>query len=81
MIKFIKKIMYLNSGNEFEYRCEVIGIINELLIAFCFMVGSIFFFFDKLLTAGIWLFVVGSTQMLVNPIIKITKLIFKKRFK
>lgn len=64
-----------------EHRYEVLGIINEILIAMWFIIGSFFFFSDTLVFAGTCLFVTGSTQMLIKPLIKIAKLIhIKKRF-
>lgn len=76
--------LVINIGHEqlvIERIYEVIGIANEICIGLWFVIGSFFFFSNTLVTAGTWLFVTGSVQMLVKPIIKITKLIhLKKRF-
>lgn len=31
----------------------------------CFLIGSIFFFYESLINFGIWLFVIGSLGMLI----------------
>ena len=50
---------------------EWIHIVNDFLIAFWFVVGSIFFFYSSLTYYGIWLFLIGSCQMLLGPIIRV----------
>ncbi|MFP4437635.1 MAG: YrhK family protein [Chloroflexaceae bacterium] len=42
----------------------IIGIIGNV----CFFVGSIFFLFDTLQTAGTWLFIFGSLGMLISSV-------------
>lgn len=54
-------------------RYEVISIVNDILIGLWFVVGSILFFFDSLVYAGTWLFVIGSVEMLVRPTIRLTR--------
>jgi hypothetical protein len=34
----------------------------------CFFVGSVFFFFGSLQTAGVWLFTLGSLGMLIDTL-------------
>ncbi len=50
---------------------EWVHIANDFLIAFWFLVGSIFFFYSSLQYYGTWLFVIGSFQMLAGPIIRV----------
>ena len=45
-------------------------IANDALIALEFLIGSLFFLWPALEHAGVWLFVAGSCQMLVGPIIR-----------
>lgn len=45
----------------------------------CFFVGSIFFFYESLKTAGIWLFVIGSLGMLLGSIGEFLVKVEKKR--
>ncbi|HKJ12531.1 MAG TPA: YrhK family protein [Ornithinimicrobium sp.] len=52
-------------------RYEVISIVNDILIGLWFVVGSILFFFDSTVTAGTWLFLIGSIQLVVRPLIRL----------
>ncbi|WP_240930582.1 YrhK family protein [Isoptericola sp. BMS4] len=61
-------------------RYEVVSIVNDLLIGTWFVIGSVFFFFASLSTAGTWLFLVGSVQMLVRPAIRFRRRVHLKRF-
>lgn len=49
---------------------EWLHILNDLFIGIYFLVGSIFFLYPHLEQAGIWLFIVGSGQMLVGPLLR-----------
>ena len=51
-----------------ERRYRALGALNDLLIAIWFLVGSVFFFYDKLMTDGTGLFVAGSLQLLLRPL-------------
>lgn len=42
----------------------ILGLIGNT----CFVVGSVFFLFEPVKTAGIWLFVVGSLGMLLGSV-------------
>lgn len=53
-------------------RYEVVGIINDVLIALWFLAGSICFFYSSLMSLGTWLFVIGSAQMLIRPLIRLS---------
>jgi len=61
-------------------RYEVLSIVNDLLIGIWFLIGSVFFFFDSLVDAGTWLFVVGSVEMLIRPSIRFARRVHLKRF-
>lgn len=50
--------------DDFEWIHIFLGLIGNLT----FFVGSIFFFYEPLKTAGIWLFVIGSFLMMVGSI-------------
>lgn len=60
-------------------RYEVASIINDILIACWFAVGSVFFFFAELVTAGTWLFLVGSVQLLIRPVIRLHRRVTLRR--
>ena len=62
-----------------QRRYEALGVINDLLIAIWFLIGSIFFLNDSLMQSGTWLFIVGSAQFLIKPLIKLASLIHVSR--
>ncbi|WP_138465126.1 YrhK family protein [Poseidonocella sp. HB161398] len=43
----------------------------DFLAALLFVAGSIFFFYDSLMTAGTWLFLVGSICFAMKPTIRL----------
>ena len=48
-------------------RWEVASIINDILIAVWFIIGSILFFNESTTVAGTWLFLLGSIELLIRP--------------
>jgi len=52
---------------------EVVSIVNDVMVALWFVVGSILFFSESTTTAGTWLFLVGSVQLLIRPLIRLTR--------
>jgi hypothetical protein len=58
-----------------QRRYEALGAFNDLLIAIWFLLGSFFFLNESLVENGTWLFIVGSAQLLIKPLIKLTSLI------
>ncbi|GGE56710.1 hypothetical protein GCM10007421_34100 [Halopseudomonas oceani] len=58
-----------------QRRYEALGAFNDLLIAIWFLIGSFFFLNATLVDSGTWLFIVGSAQLIIKPIIKLTSLI------
>ena len=58
-----------------QRRYDALGAVNDLLIAIWFLIGSFFFLKDSLMTDGTWLFIAGSAQLLVKPLIKLISLI------
>lgn len=54
-------------------RYETLAIINDILIGVWFLIGSFFFFSDTLSYAGTWLFVIGSAEMLIRPVIRLAR--------
>ncbi|WP_176583166.1 YrhK family protein [Priestia megaterium] len=55
----------------FKKSYKVINTINDFLIGIWFLIGSILFFYDSLKNIGIWLFFLGSVQLLIRPTIKL----------
>jgi hypothetical protein len=54
-------------------RYEAASIANDVLIGIWFIVGSIFFFFASMMTAGTVLFLIGSLQMTIRPVIRLAR--------
>lgn len=60
-------------------RYEAASIANDILIAIWFIVGSILFFSPALTTAGTWCFLAGSVELLIRPLIRLTRQIHVQR--
>lgn len=60
-------------------RYEIASILNDLLIAVWFLVGSILFFREATTYAGTWLFVLGSAQLAIRPTIRLGRRIHLQR--
>lgn len=60
-------------------RYETLSILNDALIALWFIIGSILFFQEDTTTAGTWLFLVGSVELLIRPVIRLTRNIHIKK--
>lgn len=54
-------------------RYEVLSILNDVMIAVWFIIGSILFFSESTTTAGTWLFLAGSVELLIRPVIRLTR--------
>lgn len=62
-----------------QRRYEALGALNDLLIAIWFLIGSFFFLNESLTQDGTWLFIVGSAQLIIKPLIKLTSLVHVKK--
>jgi hypothetical protein len=60
-------------------RYEVLSIVNDILIAIWFLVGSILFFSEATTYAGTWLFVLGSVELLIRPMIRLARRVHLQR--
>lgn len=54
-------------------RYEALSIVNDILVGLWFLVGSIMFFSPSWTTTGTWLFVAGSAELLIRPLIRLTR--------
>ena len=54
-------------------RYEVLSIVNDILVALWFIVGSILFFSDATTIAGTWCFLAGSVELLIRPVIRLSR--------
>lgn len=72
----------LTFGNEqvvIRKRYEIASILNDFLIAIWFLIGSIFFLYPDTTRLGTWLFIIGSTQFLARPVIRLARHIHVRR--
>ncbi|MQA13300.1 MAG: hypothetical protein GEV09_03760 [Pseudonocardiaceae bacterium] len=60
-------------------RYEVLSIVNDILIGVWFTVGSILFFFESTVTVGTWLFLLGSIELLIRPVIRLGRRVHVRR--
>lgn len=60
-------------------RYQVASILNDFLIGIWFLVGSVAFFDPKWETFGVWLFVIGSAQLILRPAIRLARSIHLQR--
>ncbi|WP_328377164.1 YrhK family protein [Streptomyces sp. NBC_00440] len=52
-------------------RYEVASILNDILVAVWFIVGSVMFFSDDWTVTGTWCFLIGSIELLIRPVIRL----------
>lgn len=60
-------------------RYAALSIVNDVLVAIWFLAGSILFFSEATTYAGTWLFVVGSVELLIRPVIRLSRLVHLRR--
>ena len=60
-------------------RYEVASMLNDIMTGLWFVVGSIFFFYESMQIPATWLFLIGSIQLLIRPIIRIARDVHLRR--
>lgn len=60
-------------------RYEFFYLLNDIMIAVWFIIGSILFFSETTTELGTWLFLIGSIELLIRPLIRILRSIHLKR--
>lgn len=60
-------------------RYESLSIVNDLLQGLWFAIGSFLFFSEATMTAATILFALGSLQMLIRPVIRLSRRIHLRR--
>ena len=60
-------------------RYEVLSIVNDILVAVWFIIGSILFFNESTATAATALFLLGSIELLIRPVIRLARRVHVKR--
>lgn len=74
--------LVLRLGHEelvIRYRYEVASIVNDLLIAVWFIVGSALFFSESTTTMGTWCFLLGSVELALRPAIRLGRHLHLRR--
>lgn len=59
------------SHEEIVRRYEIARTVVEFLAAVTFIIGSVFFFYESLIYAGTWFFLIGSVLFAVRPSIRL----------
>lgn len=62
-----------------ERRYETISILNDLMLGVEFLVGSVFFLYPNMQTAGVWVFIMGSAQLMIRPLIRLARHLHLRR--
>lgn len=60
-------------------RYQAASVLNDFCIGVWFLIGSVLFFYPELVEAGTWLFVLGSAQLLVRPLIRLSHYVHLRR--
>lgn len=60
-------------------RYEVLSIVNDILVALWFVIGSVLFFWESTTTTATWFFLVGSLQFLARPVIRLSRRVHLQR--
>lgn len=56
-----------------NHRYEALSILNDIFIGIFFTVGSVLFYFSELETWAITMFVLGSIDFLLRPVIRLAR--------
>ncbi|MDD9205644.1 YrhK family protein [Georgenia sp. 10Sc9-8] len=62
-----------------DNKYETLSIINDVLIAVFFVAGSIMFYFESLQTEATTMFLLGSIDFLLRPVIRLARRVHLKR--
>lgn len=60
-------------------RYEVLSIVNDILVALWFVIGSVLFFHEATTYAGTWMFLVGSIELMIRPLIRLARRVHLRR--
>ncbi|MDJ1132676.1 YrhK family protein [Streptomyces iconiensis] len=64
-----------------QQRYEAASVLNDILIAVWFLIGSIMFFSPEWTRAGTWCFVLGSVELMIRPAIRLGRQLHIKRLR
>src|SRR5699024_1445202 len=68
-----------HAGRRGRDRYESLSIANDVVLGIWFTVGSFLFFSESTMTEATVLFVLGSMQMLIGPVIRVSRRIHLRR--
>lgn len=60
-------------------RYEAASIANDILISLWFIVGSVMFFSEAWTVPGTWCFLIGSVELLIRPVIRLSRHVHLQR--
>ena len=60
-------------------RYEALSIANDVLTAVWFIAGSTLFFSTSTATVATWLFLLGSVELLLRPVVRLARLVHLRR--
>ena len=60
-------------------RYEALSTVNDILVGLWFLVGSFLFLSAETTYAGTWLFILGSVELLIRPVIRFSRRIHLQR--
>ncbi|MCT2592780.1 YrhK family protein [Streptomyces sp. N2-109] len=60
-------------------RYEAVSILNDILIAAWFIVGSVMFFSEDWARTGTWCFLLGSVELMIRPVIRLSRQLHLRR--
>lgn len=60
-------------------RYQALSIVNDILVALWFLVGSIMFFSEAWTYTGTWFFVLGSVELMIRPVIRLARQVHLQR--
>lgn len=64
----------------FKQQYTILYNLNDVLMGLWFFIGSICFYWESTKTLGVTLFVLGSAQMIIRPLIRIIHRIHFQRY-
>lgn len=62
-------------------RYETASIVNDILIAVWFIIGSVMFFSSDWTVTGTWCFLFGSIELAIRPIVRLSRHVHLQRLR
>ena len=68
-----KRTTFAQNAQDLSTLYEIAYTLVDFLAATFFIIGSVFFFDEKLMTAGTWLFLIGSILFATKPTLRLLR--------